>query len=322
MKKNKNLQHRVEYAALRVVETVICLLPETVALAFGAGVANLLFLLGFRKKETARRIREVFGNATPAREIRRIARLSLRNMALNAVELMRIRRVNRAWIERHVLDLDTTLGRINALREKHGGLILALPHMGNWDLAGVACERVGIKILAVAGRQKNPHVNAWLAKRRGAGIHMIERGAGDTAREALKLLAEGWVFAILADVRVNKPDVVVDFLGRTANVGRGLAVYAWCGNVPIVPVICERVGWRRHKFHIGDPLPPPDIHDKDAAVRQHTQRVLHIFEAHIRANPAQWLWHNKRWVLTPLGAKANPTRATPKEHTDETHDTP
>jgi len=301
MKKNKDFQHRVEYAVLRGIETLVCLLPETVALAFGAGVAHLLFALGFRKKETARRVREVFGSEIPAREIRRIARLSLRNMALNGVELMRIRRVNRAWIESHVADLETSLARMNALREKHGGLILALPHTGNWDLAGVACERFGIKILAVAAKQKNPYVNAWLAARRGEGIHMIERGAGETAREALKLLSEGWVFAILADVRVKKPDVMVDFLGGTANVGRGLAVYSWAGNAPIVPVVCERVGWRRHKFHVFDPLPPPDApQDKDAAVRQQTQRVLKLFETHIRANPGQWLWYNKRWVLAPM----------------------
>ena len=301
MKKNKDFQHRVEYALLRGIETLMGLLPEMVALAFGAGIANLLFGLGFRKKETARRIRSVFGNEIPVRETRRIARLSLRNMALNAVELMRIRRVDRAWIERHVLDLETSLSRMNALREKHGGLILALPHTGNWDLAGVACERFGIKILAVAAKQKNPRVNAWLAAQRGEGIHMIERGAGDTAREALKLLAEGWVFAILADVRVKKPDIAVDFLGGTANIGRGLAVYSWCSNAPIVPVVCERVGWRKHKFHVLDPLPPPDVpHDKDAAVRQQTQRVLKLFDSRIRAMPGQWLWYNKRWVLAPL----------------------
>ncbi|MCL1887815.1 MAG: lysophospholipid acyltransferase family protein [Kiritimatiellaeota bacterium] len=301
MKKNKNFQHRFEYAALRVLETLVCGLPERVALAVGVGVAGLMHLLGFRKKETARRVREVFGDAIPGRDIRRIARLSLRNMALNAVELMRIRRVNRAWIGAHVLDAETSLARVNALREKHGGLILALPHMGNWDLAGVACERLGIKILAVAARQKNPYVNAWLAERRGAGIHMIERGAGETAREALKLLAEGWVFAILADVRVRRPDVEVDFLGRKANIGRGMAVYAWCGDVPIVPVVCERVGWRRHRFHVLDPLPPPDPSlGKDAAVQLQTQRVMRCFEEQIRARPEQWLWHNKRWVLAPL----------------------
>ena len=301
MKKNKRFQHRVEYALLRGVEVLMGVLPEVAALGLGAGIANALWFFGFRKKETERRIRGVFGRDMPAREVRRIARLSLRNMALNAVELMRIRRVNRAWIESRVLGLGASLSRINALRAKHGGLILALPHMGNWDLAGVACERLGIKILAVAARQKNPHVNAWLAARRGEGIHMIERGAGDTAREALKLLAEGWVFAILADVRVKKPDVVVDFLGGKANVGRGLAVYAWCANAPIVPVVCERVGWRRHRFHVLDPLPPPDApRDKDAAVRQQTQRVMSIFESRIRANPGQWLWYNKRWVLAPL----------------------
>ena len=277
----------------------ISLLPETAALAFGAFLGNTLNFLGFRKAETARRIREVFPGIEP-RAIRRIARLSLRNMTLNFIELMRLRRVTPAWIKTHILDIDATYAAFNALHRRHGGFIIALPHTGNWDLAGIVCSRLGFNILAVAAKQKNPYVNAWLATRRGEGIRMIERGSGDTARNALKLLAEGWLFAILADVRVNKPDINVEFLGKRANVGRGLATYAWCGNVPIVPIVCERVGWRRHRFHVCDPLPQPDSADKDAAVQQQTQRVLSLFETRIRATPEQWLWHNKRWVLTPL----------------------
>jgi len=297
-------KHRVEYFFLRGIETFIGILPETAALAVGVFLANTLYFLGFRRKETSRRIRQVFGPEIPNRDIRRIARLSLRNMALNAVEIMRLRRVTRPWIDTHILDLDATYAKISALHKQHGGLILALPHMGNWDLAGIICERLGLKILAVAARQKNPYVNAWIAARRGQGIRMIERGAsGDTARNALQLLREGWLFAILADVRVKKPDIEVDFLGGRANIGRGLAVYAWCSNAPIVPIVCERVGWRQHKFHIADPLPPADTSDKDAAVQQQTQRILTCFESHIRQKPEQWLWYNKRWVLAPLQKK-------------------
>ena len=299
-KKSSRLQHRVEYLLLRGVETFIGILPETAAYAFGAFLGNALYYSGFRRKETARRIREVFGAKISPCEIRRIARLSLRNMFLNAVEIMRLRRVDRAWIDTHIFDVEPTLAKFNALREKHGGLILALPHTGSWDLLGIACSRLGINVLAVAAKQKNPFVNAWLAARRGEGIRMIERGAGGTAREALQLLREKWVFAILADVRVKKPDIGVDFLGGRANIGRGLAVYAWCSGVPIVPVVCERVGWRRHKIHLFDPLPPPDSSEKDAAVQQQTQRILSLFETRIREKPEQWLWYNKRWVLAPL----------------------
>jgi len=309
-KKPNPFKHRVEYVFLRGIEIFIGILPETAALAFGVFCANALYFLGFRRKETARRIRQVFPEI-PGRDIRRIARLSLRNMALNAVELMRLRRVTRPWIATHVLDLDAAREKISALHKQHGGLILALPHMGNWDLGGIVCERLGFNILAVAARQKNPYVNAWIAARRGQGIRMIERGAsGDTARNALQLLREGWFFAILADVRVKKPDIEVDFLGGRANVGRGLATYAWVSGAPIVPVICERVGWRQHKFHICDPLPPPDTPDKDAAVQQQTQRILSLFESRIRQKPEQWLWYNKRWVLTPLQTRRSVTPQT------------
>ncbi len=299
-KRTSRLQHRVEYGLLRGVETLIGLLPETVALGFGVFLANVLVIAGFRRKETARRIREVFGEI-PRREVRRIARTSLRNMVLNVIELMRLKRINAPWIKTHVLGFDDTLAKLNALRQQHGGLVLVLPHMGNWDLAGVVCERMGVNMLAIAAKQKNPFINNWLALRRGEGIRMIERGGIDSTRNALQLLREGYVLALLGDVRITKHGVLVDFLGKQACVGRGSAVFSACANVPIVPAVCERVGWRHHRFQLFDLLPAPDHPDnKEAAVQQQTQRVLTFFESHIRRMPEQWLWYNKRWVLTPV----------------------
>jgi lauroyl/myristoyl acyltransferase len=32
-----------------------------------------------------------------------------------------------------------------------------------------------------------------------------------------------------------------------------------------------------------------------------TQQVLTIVEEAIRADPGQWFWYNKRWILDPVG---------------------
>lgn len=301
-RRKKPVKHALEYAGLRGFELILGHLPEHVALGFGALCARTCMLFRYRKKETDRRIREVFGNGIPPEDIRRIAYVSLRNMFFNVVELMRLHHVTPAWIQTHVLDVGSAMDAIRRHRERYGNVIFALPHSGNWDLAGVVCERLGLHVVAVGARQKNPLVNRWLMARRGVGVKTFERGNG-FVENALPLMRQGYILAMLSDVRVKRPDVEVPFLGKTANIGRGLAVFSRISGFPLLPVYCERVGWTRHRFHVFDPIPFPEHLEKEAAIQSQTEAVMNFFDAQIRRAPEQWLWHNRRWVLTPVNKK-------------------
>jgi len=294
------IQHLIEYGALRGVAGLLAVLPYRAALAVAWGVAALAFhLFRFRRRETARRIREVFGAATPARSVRRIAWLSLRNMAFNSVEMMRAPRIDLAWIDRHIPAFRDHIGAVQALIAQHGGAVIAVPHMGNWDLAGWACHRYGIRMFSIAGKQKNPLVNAWINRQRESGMTILERGGG-TLKQIIKLLRGGNVLAILPDVRVYTPDLKVPFLGATANVGRGMAMFAITARVPVIPAILRREGWGRHGFdHLPAIFPDPSL-NKEEDARRITQAVLASVDAAIRQAPEQWFWYNKRWVLTPV----------------------
>lgn len=294
------IQHLIEYGALRGVAGLLAVLPYRAALAVAWGVAALAFhLFRFRRRETARRIREVFGAATPARAVRRIAWLSLRNMAFNIVEMMRAPRIDRAWIDRRIPAFRDHIGAVQALIAEHGGAVIAVPHMGNWDLAGWACHRYGIRMFSIAGKQKNPLVNAWINRQRESGMTILERGGG-TLKQIIKLLRGGNVLAILPDVRVYTPDLKVPFLGSTANVGRGMAMFAITARVPVIPAVLRREGWTRHGFdHLPAIFPDPSL-SKEEDARRITQTVLANVDAAIRQAPEQWFWYNKRWVLTPV----------------------
>lgn len=294
------VRHLVEYGALRGVAGLLAVLPYRAALAVAWGAAALAFhLFRFRRRETARRIREVFGTATPARSVRRIAWLSLRNMAFNSVEMMRAPRIDLAWIDRHIPAFRDHIGAVQALIAQHGGAVIAVPHMGNWDLAGWACHRYGIRMFSIAGKQKNPLVNAWINRQRESGMTILERGGG-TLKQIIRLLRGGNVLAILPDVRVYTPDLKVPFLGATANVGRGMAMFAITARVPVIPAILRREGWGRHGFdHLPAIFPDPSL-NKEEDARRITQAVLASVDAAIRQAPEQWFWYNKRWVLTPV----------------------
>jgi len=300
----KGVQYRLEYAALVMGTALLNLLPYRAALAVAWAVAGLLFhVVRFRRRETLRRIREVFGADMPELEARRIAWLSLRNMAFNCVEMMRAPRIDKAWIDRHMPDFQANVPIVNGLIAKHQGLIFAVPHMGNWDLAGWACNRYGVNMFSVAAKQKNPYVNAWISRQRENGITMLERGSG-TLRRIVRLLRQQCAFAILPDVRMPTPDLPLPFLGGTANLGRGMAMFAITADVPILPAIFTRQGWCRHTFIHFDPLFPRHGLAREDDARRLTEAVVAIVDKAVRENPEQWFWYNKRWVLTPLPAEA------------------
>lgn len=293
-------KHILEYLVLRALAAVINALPYRLALAVVWPLAFFAFhVVRFRRAETLRRIREVFGHALPARQAQRIAWISMRNMAFNIVEMMRAPKIDLPWINRHIPGFNQEIPAVKALIEKHGGAVITVPHMGNWDLAGWACNQHGIKMFSVAGKQKNPLVNAWINRQRESGMTVLERGGG-TLKQIVKLLRDGNVLAILPDVRVYTPDLEIPFLGSVANFGRGMAMFAITAKVPVIPAILWRKGWTQHGFeHLPAIFPDPTL-DKAQDARRITEAVLARVDEAIRKAPEQWFWYNKRWLLTPV----------------------
>ncbi len=298
----RRIRHLIEYAFLRLTACVCQVLPHRVALTLAWGAAGIVFhVVRFRRTEAVRRIRSVFGDAIPPRQAERIAWISLRNLCFNAAEMMRVSRIEPAWLRGHVFGLDDVLGRMRVLIETHGGIIIAVPHMGNWDLAGVAGKQAGIDVFSIAGKQKNPHVNGWINRIRSHSMDVLERGSS-ALRVILRRLHAHGAFAILPDVRMPMPDLQVPFLGSEANLGRGMAQFARTANVPIFPVILSRVGWFHHSVVSHDPVFPDPTTDRDADLLRMTRAVMAHVETAIRMHPEQWFWYNKRWVLKPVTA--------------------
>jgi KDO2-lipid IV(A) lauroyltransferase len=304
-------KHWLEYLALRLAAALLRFAPWWLGQALLWLLARLAFsLLRFRRAETLRRIRQVFGPELPPAAQRRIAWLSLRNLFFNAFELMRADGYTAAWLRAHVENHDPCVETLRRLVTQYGGVVIALPHCGNWDLAGIAAHLAGIRIFSVAGLQRNRLVNDWINRQRRQGICIVERGSL-ALRQILRRLRQGEVFAILPDVRTRRPDLTIPFLGGQANLGRGMAQFARSAGVPILPVVVRRIGWSRHRFEALPPVYPDNALDKESDIRTMTMRVMSGLEAAIRGAPEQWFWYNKRWVLEPLSAGELSAEATP-----------
>ena len=298
------LKHLVEYGALRAVSGLVNILPYRAALAVGWGVAWLAFHVGrFRRAEAARRIREVFGARVADREVRRIAWLSLRNLMFTAVDIMRTPFINLDTIGK-IADYRETTRVLKAHHATGRGAIVALPHMGAWELPGRAMVLEGIPFFSVAGKQRNPLFDHYVnSTRERSGMPILMRGAS-TLREVIRRLKGGSMLALLPDLRMRTEAVKVRFLGKEANIGAGMALFARHAGVPIFPAIITRVGWTRHVARIYPPVVGDLSADKEADVQRMTQAVMDIVSEAVLAEPEQWFWYNKRWVLEPVESEA------------------
>ncbi len=293
------LKHLVEYGALKSICGLLNLLPEQAAMRFGIGLAWLAKGPMRSRIHAARdRIREVFGSNLSDKEVKRIAWISLRNTFLNGVEVIRMGKIDRAWAEQHIADLNS-IEPLRAHLQSGRGAILVVPHMGNWDLAAVVTRLLDLPVFLIVGHQKNPLTDAYINRmRRKPGIETISRHDGPL-RQAIRRLRAGQVLAFMTDTRSRAPGVYVSYLGKEANVVGGMALFARQADVPVFPAVTIREGTYHHRWKVFEPIYPDNTLDKQEDARRMTQAVMNVYDREVRARPDQYFWYNKRWVLEP-----------------------
>ena len=296
-------KHLVEYGLLRAVTFLVCLLPYRAALTVGWALAALaFFVFGFRRKKALKRMAGVFGDRFTPRQYRYMAWISWRNTVFNAIETLRAPRVTQKWCD-NVFDYKEAKDIVLKQVANGKGGIIALPHMGSWDLSGIANALSGIPVVIIPGRQRNPLTNAYFDRVRGKpGIATFSRGISTSTRKVMHSIRKGSILAIMPDARMRTPGVEMPLLKGTANLGAGTATFARLANVPIFPVIVTRQGWTHHRIRSLPTIEPDMTLDKKTDIQRMTATVVGMLDHEIQAAPEQWFWFNSRWVLDPVAA--------------------
>lgn len=289
----------VEYGALRAVCALVNAIPYSVAIAFARGLGRILFsVIRFKRTRTLKRIRSVFPQKS-VREVKAIALGSIQNILMNAVEMMRASRLDRAWMDRHVVDGQVYKDRLQALVDEGKGVVIMVPHSGNWYMAAWSMAKYGLPLFAIAARQRNPKLNAWMNRQYGE-IEVLDRDCRGTLKQIREKLASGRAFAILPDLRVRERDVEADFLGGKANVSRAGALFAVKSGCPIVVAVMSRQEGKHVFNHLATLRPDAAAQDERAEARRLTREVLSLLSAEVMKRPQDWFWYNKRWILEPV----------------------
>ena len=287
-----------EYFTLRFFCGLVNAIPYALAMAMARGLGWTAFtVFGFKRKRTLERIRGVFPEKSE-KEAKAIAVRSLQNVLQTGVEMMRAPRLDRKWMDRHVLDGQLYKDKLQAYVDEGRGVVIMVPHSGNWYMAAWSMAKYGLPLFAIAARQRNPKLDAWMNRQYG-DIEVLDRDCRNTLVKIHERLKAGRAFAILPDLRVRKPDVQAEFFGGTANVSHAGAMFAVRSECPIVVAQMYRERGRHVFNHIATLRPDPAAPDKKAEAQRLTQETLKLLSEAVMKRPGDWYWYNKRWILEP-----------------------
>jgi KDO2-lipid IV(A) lauroyltransferase len=154
------------------------------------------------------------------------------------------------------------------------------------------------RISAVGRAQRNTALYEMIRARReqGGGVLLPQ-----DARAILRALRENAIVGVLVDQYTTgrKGGVLVPFLGLRAWSNAGPALLALRTGAALVPVHVERVGPRRHRIVFEPEIEPVSTGDREADVRETSERLQAAISTWIRRDPVPWLWSHRRFRRSP-----------------------
>lgn len=171
------------------------------------------------------------------------------------------------------------------------GVLLVLPHTGNWDVAGLwLVGRVGT-FTTVAERLRPESLHRrFVAYRESLGFEILPLTGGESpVRGILRRLRAGGVVCLVGDRDLSRAGIPVTFFGEATRMPAGPARIARSTGAALLPVDCVFAGddWL---LRVHPPVDP----GLDVAAA--TQVLADRFAASIGAHPADWHVLQPFWV--------------------------
>ncbi len=266
-------------------------MPEFLARnSFEAGA--LYASLGGGPKQLRKNLARVIG-VPPEQVPDSLIRASLASYARYWREAFRLPSMDLPAVARRLDEVFIGADRLVAAAEAGRGGVLALPHSGNWDLAGVWLAHTHGTFATVAERLKPESLyRRFIEYRESLGFEMLPLTGGE--RPPFEVLAErlrqNKFVCLMADRDLTRSGVQVDFFGEPTRMPAGSAKLAIATGAPLFPA---------HVHYDGDDCivdiqEPLDTSSGDVTVI--TQALADRFAENIAAHPADWHMLQPQWL--------------------------
>jgi phosphatidylinositol dimannoside acyltransferase len=270
---------------------VVRAMPELVARnAFDAGAIYAARNGG--PEQLRKNLARVLGVA-PARVPDGLIRASLASYARYWREAFRLPSMDKEKLRERLEPCLLGREHVRAALDAGRGVIMPLPHSGNWDMAGVWMVQHFGTFTTVAERLKPESLyKRFMDYRESLGFEMLPLTGGE--RPPYEVLAErlrnNGIVTLMADRDLTRSGVQVDFFGEPTRMPAGAAKLALETGAIVLPTHCynTRDSW---VFDVSAPL---DTASGD--ITAITQAMADRFARGIAAHPEDWHMLQPQWL--------------------------
>lgn len=260
------------YKILRSIAWLFDRLPLSWVYAFGRFLGLLFFLSPGRRRAALRNIKLAFPQKNEE-ECSRIFFQSTRNMGLNIVELLAIRRV---------MPRISVNGLSNIPAE--GSVIVSI-HSGNWELGNCAIAS-NLPLVGLVKYQKNRGLDRFLNELRLA----LKVKVCFSLKEMVRHFRSGTNIALMADHGAEDNAVFVNFFSHSVPTPGGAVYLATHFRRKISLAYIARRSDNSHEVVIAKAIDPSGRKPEDVLSEINT-----FYEDYVRQHPGEYFWSFKRF---------------------------
>jgi KDO2-lipid IV(A) lauroyltransferase len=174
------------------------------------------------------------------------------------------------------------------------GVVIALPHAGNWDHAGFYFCGMGFPLVTVAERVKPEALfNKFLEYRQNMGMEVLALD-GRSMGTLMQRAREGALIALVSDRDLSRSGVDVNFFGHRARMPAGAALLAIRTGIPLVTAF---VSYTNTGIHIEfNSVAIPSQGTEAERVATVVQECADFFAKGIAKHPQDWHMLQRIWT--------------------------
>ncbi|MFD3843183.1 phosphatidylinositol mannoside acyltransferase [Streptomyces sp. NPDC058642] len=271
-------------------------LPEPVAVRLGRTIADLAWKQrgkGVRRLES--NYARVVPDATPER-LAELSRAGMRSYLRYWMESFRLPSWSKERIrggfdpkDLHHLTEGLASGR---------GVVLALPHMANWDLAGAwVTTQLETPFTTVAERLKPETLyDRFVAYREGLGMEVLPHSGGTAFGTLARRLRDGGLVCLVAERDLSSSGVEVQFFGEATRIPAGPALLAQQTGALLLPVTLWYDDSPVMRGRVHPPVEVPETGTRAEKTSVMAQALADAFASGIADHPEDWHMLQRLWL--------------------------
>ncbi|MFC5030395.1 phosphatidylinositol mannoside acyltransferase [Streptomyces sp. DSM 41987] len=279
-------------------------LPEPVANALGRQIADLVWR---RRGKGVLRLESNLARVVPDADearLRELSRAGMRSYLRYWMESFRMPSWDRDRFRTGVDIQDAHILKDGLAAGK--GVILALPHMGNYDLAGAwVTTKIGVPFTTVAERLKPETLyDRFVAYREGLGMEVLPHTGGSASGTLARRLRAGGLVCLVADRDLSASGIEVKFFGEATRMPAGPAMLAQQTGALLLPVTLWYDDSTIMRGRIHPPVEVPELGERAEKAAVMTQDLADAYASGIAEHPQDWHMLQRLW-LADLEARPN-----------------